>query len=148
MKSHESSVVTATDENSDDSGICKKPNPYFPDDYTNKEDWMQKTKLTGKYKDMLSGIELYGLNPGNVVSDKDILRIDTELPGGELAARECFKNLTDGIEPPLVISAKHYKFTKLDGTVITFRPLGDSGHPKVEINGKLSNKIHEKITFK
>ena len=67
---------------------------------------------------MLSGIELYGLNPGNVVSEKDILSIDTELLGGELAARECFKNLTDGIKPPLVLPDNYYEFIKLDGTVI------------------------------
>lgn len=112
-----------------------------------QEPWMKVNSLSAKQKELLHGKELYGKNPGNVVLDKDILKIDTELPGGEKAARECFKDLTDGIEPPLVVP-EHYKFTKPDGTVITFRPLGKSGHPKVEIKGKTTNKIHEKITFK
>lgn len=138
-------TIAGTSSEDGDSGICKVAVPYFPDSDKIKEPWMYPKKLPGKLEDMISGIELYGLNPVEAKTKKDgTLNIHTELPGGEAAARECFKNLT-GEYPPLVVENRYE--IKQPGRLIQFRLLGKSGHPKVEIKNDLNN-IHEKITFK
>jgi superfamily II DNA/RNA helicase len=135
VKAHKSSVVIANDENSDDSGICKVQTIYSADDPNTK-------KITAKQRIQMENIPMYGLNPGNIQHKGDTIFVDTELLGGVNEARECFKNLA-GFYP----ESMKQVFTKPDGTVIVYRALGKSGHSKVEINDKMSNKIFEKITF-
>jgi hypothetical protein len=138
-------VTSSSDDKQDESGICKQKLPYFPDDHKIKEDWMHPKNISGKDKVMLSSIGIYGVNPQKVEWDNDIItRVNTELPGGDHAARECFKNLTGRY--PVGIRDDSNK----DGTIIYYRALSqsESGHPKVEINGKNTTKVFEKITFK
>ena len=84
----------------------------------------------------------------NYDNNKNVIKVNTELPGGDRAARKCFINLT-GINVPHIVD-KYYQFINPDGTRVIYRPLGDSGHPKVEINSQysLGQGVLEKITFK
>lgn len=146
-KIQESSIAKTNEANEDNSGICKQSHPYLPEAHQVKEDWVFKKDISKKYKDMLYGVEIYGVHPVYVDPKNDYLEVHTQLPGGEDAGRECFKNLT-GEYPPLIID-KIYKL-EIDGKTVSFRPSGNSGHTKVEINSRYSinaAKIIEKITF-
>ena len=129
-----SSVSSGNDEQ--DTGICKVQTIYSEDEHNTKN-------VSANQKLQMQNVSMYGINPGNIRDKNGILSFDTELPGGNAAARECFKNLA-GFYPQSIAE----NFTKSDGTIVHYRVLGKSGHSKVEINGKNTNKMHEKITFK
>lgn len=142
-------AVTTTSSDDQEFAICKVSYPYDPSQPVEREGWMKPKKLTENQRSFLDTVPLYGLNPGNVTKDKGYIEVDTELPGGDVAARACFKNLT-GKDVPLIVE-KYFDFRTSDGTVYVYRQLGKSGHPKVEINaGESTTSIqrHEKITFK
>lgn len=111
------------------------------------EPWMShKSNLSTKQLQLMDGVETYGRNPGNIYPHKKTgaLHMDTELPGGEQAARNMFKKLT-GQEPSLNTIIQELP----DGTKVVFRKLGESGHPKLEIDCRSTKaNSYEKITFK
>lgn len=116
-----------------------------------REDWMKDNRLTSKQKGELKEVNIYGKNPGNVKQEfkqgQLKLEVDTELPNGEIGAREFFKRLT-GKEVPL--NESKFK-VEIEGHTYQFRVEGKSGHPKVEIKDSITNPkktILEKITFK
>lgn len=136
-----SRVIADVSEDEHDSGICKVQYIYSEDDPNSK-------KITAKQKGQMKNVSIYGMNPGNIRKDnKDVVSVDTELPGGDDAARECFKNLTGryptGIEDD-------FKIDNEDGPIILYRAAieSSSGHPKVEIHDHHIEKLLEKITFK
>lgn len=131
-------VNTTNDE--DNSGLCKASYPYDPNANIDKEDWMDKAKITGKYRQMLQGANIYGLNPVNIKYNKNNLVVHTELPGGEAGARECFKNLT-GVDVPLVVIGEYFDVDKPDGTKIMFRPKEYSKSNAALLNGYNSPSV-------
>jgi hypothetical protein len=134
----------------DENNICKTSYPYSPDDVNSKKiEQKNKLKLNEHLKS--NNIILYGVNPNILDKPKDktnTLFIDTELPGGEKAARECFKNITGKVVPD-IFDGRGFEHELTDGTIVFFRPdyFSKSGHFKIEINGKNSTKQFEKITF-
>ncbi|WP_341755665.1 hypothetical protein [Candidatus Tisiphia endosymbiont of Ptychoptera albimana] len=110
------------------------------------EPWMsQKSNISAKQLKLLDGVETYGKNPGNIYPHKKTgaLHVDTELPGGKQAARDMFTTKLTGQEP------SQLPIELPDGTRVIFRELGDSGHPKLEIDGRSTKaNTYEKITFK
>ena len=125
----------SANEDDQDSGICKVQSIY-------SENAPNAKKISAKQREQMQNIPLYGMNPGNITEDnKGVLFVDTELPGEKVAARECFKNLTGRY--PIGVKDDANK----DGTIISYRALGKSGQPKVEIHNMLI-KVLEKITFK
>ena len=76
------------------------------------------------------------------------IKVDTELLGGDEAAREFFEQKT-GTEVPKVVDEYHPVVK--DGIEYSYRPMGRSGHPKVDITDSVSvpgTTILEKVTFK
>ena len=73
------------------------------------------------------------------------LQVDTELPGGESAARNLFRQLTGQDIPK---DSRQFK-AEVGDRSYQFRVEGRSGHPKIDINSSTSDQlISEKITFK
>gem|GEM_PF-1984818 len=111
--------------------------------------WMSpKPNLTAKQRELLEGKRLEGQNPGNVIPSKGSkpLKVDTELPGGEPAARSLYERLT-GDKAPAIIPPEGLPKMLQNGQRITIRTTSTSGYSKIEINDSIKN-ILEKITFK
>ena len=91
---------------------------------------------------------LVGQNPGNIRSEGNkFTRVDTELLGGEKAARQLYKRLAG--KPPSTTDLRT-RDTLNDGTIVQFRLEGKSGHPKVDITRTLKDgrQFIEKVSFK
>ena len=138
-----SRAIADVNEDEHDSGICKVQYIYSEDDPNSK-------KISAKQRGQIKGMPIYGINPGNIEKDnKGVLSVDTELPGGDDAAKECFKNLT-GRYPAGIKDSSFTENEEGKKIIISYRAAikSRSGHPKVEIHDHHIKKLFEKITFK
>ncbi|MGI4851627.1 MAG: hypothetical protein ACRYGR_06770 [Janthinobacterium lividum] len=124
-----------------------EPKKVISRDIEISDDFSKKSNLTAKQREQIKDISLVGENPGNIKNKKGKLRIDTELTGGEQAARQKFTELTGKNLPNKIEDRVEEKLT--NGNLIIYREMGDSGHPKLEITSTTPQGIIlEKITFR